>query len=326
MSSVFDFTCIQQFNLPRASLLFSTASFCTLNIYIPISSFLLTLLPYLEHKMCFICLFQHILIILFACLSASSPVPGVNKPASASVSKEFMWKVQGLNVLGHKCRSTGDVFAATYCYCGAPDYGNLTRKWPEAHYMEANYYNRHMNETFMVSETCKSTTRMDCLGHKWKWIDPKELDSPMGRENRPYSQDEWGMGYREIQWNGQCGYWPSAPMNKNGYYIGHSPWDGNPHFGQGVLMHKFCYFPNPGDQNEYAIHEGRSDRIYFNGQKRWLLDGQGYVDFADQMARDVCTPLCLEKTGLPILPWHEDQVPSHQGCALELDDMCQHCK
>lgn len=241
-----------------------------------------------------------------------------------NTSKELGWKDPGMKIQGSLCRSDGDIAAITYCYCGLPDPNDWNGTWPEGHYIEVNYYNYGYDQTFHLMETCVSDKRMDCLGHKWQWQDYRKLDAPTGREKKEYAQNEWGKGYREIQWNGACGYWSASPFNKNGYHMKHSPMADAPFYTQSI--DKFCYWPNPGWHPEYTFDKGQSDRIYFNGQRRWLRDGQGFQDFADDEIRGICSKLCPEKTGLPIMPWDPEQVPSHQHCALDLDDMCKTCK
>ena len=272
-------------------------------------------------------LFTVLLFVLQFSFSSQIPFtpPVAKKPAEAHVSKELAWRDQGFHIVGDRCKSEGDVIGMTYCYCGDPDFEDLSSSWPEAHYVEVSYWNRHWNATYHLTETCKSNIRMDCLGHKWDFQNEHDLDSPMGAEQRPYAQDEWGRGYREIQWNGACGYFSSQLRNHNGYQVKYYPWVGLPADFLGIFVDRFCFFPNPGDQHEYPMSEGKTDRVYYNGQRRWLRDGQGFTDWADQPVRDICSDKCIEKTGLPIMPYHQDQVPSHQACALDVDDMCKAC-
>lgn len=250
----------------------------------------------------------------------------IYRPASHDRSQEYAWKEPGKYIKGTSCNSVGDVAAITYCYCGAPNPSAMSSAWPEAHYIEVNYYNVHTDQTFIINETCKSTNRMDCLGHHWSMHRGKSGGKPRWRE---LPQKEWSQGYRESAWNGNCGLYPKAKPGETCRWenagLMSNPADKRE--AAGCAWDEFCFWPNAGHHSEYHKHheDDRANRVAFNGQQRWLND-QGFVNFDNQDIRDVCTQQCLERTGLPIMAWKADEVVSHQSCAQKLDDMCEGCK
>ena len=180
-----------------------------------------------------------------------------------------------------------DYLSSTFCYCGYGMDLNDT-KYDEAHYFQFEYYNKHLNTTFIDQHHCFKT-----VDDKHTCYAPRSEDGSLD------------LGWKFDWSGGVCKSWPRYHYDDRNRFVD-----------------EFCYVPHYGT----GKHQG-DDYITYNKQKRDVgrHGGQGYQQLDDEAANSKCERLCYDQTDMPLMEGNE-LAKSRIIVNDHIDDMCDHCK
>lgn len=199
-------------------------------------------------------------------------------------------KIEGFTS-GSTTSHAGDYLTSTFCFCAQPT--PIPQHNSEANYLQFEYYNSHLNTTYILNHLCLADQDSDttCLAPRTgDGVAVKvsvDWQTPLCRSWR--QQLDSGIPYRNGPGEKLC-YEPHADLD----------W-------------RLWQLPGP-------------DVLKWNGQKRRLdpRGGQGPVLRGLEESEGRCEGLCDEHAGMPALRGN-GRAQCHVVVYEDLDDMCEKC-